>query len=124
MAVNGMDSMARTVKAGSGTVVVLGDPQGLALDPADCLLSRHASMASCTTTWSRAALWPYAEVAARAKRLGARFVDTQGWFCFQRRCPTVIGHTIVYKDSHHLTVAYSLKVAGVFRDAFLRAVSR
>ncbi len=116
-----MIAMARAVKAASATVLVIGDPEGLSRDPIDCLLSRHASMASCTTTWPPASLRPYNRVATRARHLGFGFLETRGWLCFQRRCPTVIGHTIAYWDSSHITVAYAVHVSGAFRTAFLRA---
>jgi peptidoglycan/LPS O-acetylase OafA/YrhL len=121
VAVDGMISMARAVKPASGTVVVIGDPEGLRDNPIDCLLSRHASMATCTTTWPPGALRPYDRLAALARHQGFPFLDTRGWLCFERRCPPVIGHTIAYKDSNHLTAAYSIHIAGPFRSAFLRA---
>ena len=79
-------------------------------------------MATCTTTWPPAALRPYDRVAGRAKARGFGFLDTRGWFCFQRLCPTVIGRTIAYKDTSHMSAAYSAHLAGPFRAAFLRAV--
>ena len=46
-----------------GPTAVIGDPEGLDRDPIDCLLSGHASMARCTTTWPAASLGAYNEVA-------------------------------------------------------------
>jgi SGNH domain (fused to AT3 domains) len=114
---DGMLSMARAVKPASRPVVVIGDPQGLRRNPIDCLLARHASMASCTTTWRAVWLRPYGELAAGATKLGVGFLDTQGWFCFESQCPAVIGHTIAYKDPHHITAAYSVRLAWTFRAA-------
>ena len=54
--------------------------------------------------------------------LGIGFLDTRGWFCFEYQCPTVIGRTIAYKDNHHITVAYSLRLAWTFRAAFRQAI--
>lgn len=123
-AVHGIVSMARTLRSGSRKVIVIGDPEGLDLNPLDCLLARNASMRSCTTTWPQAALWPYDTIASRTKTLGVGFLDTRGWFCFQAECPAVIGRTIVYKDPHHVTVAYVQRRAATFRGAFRRAIRR
>ena len=102
-----------------GTTVVIGDPEGLDFDPVDCLLSGKASMATCTTTWPTESLAAYDEVSRRVGTLGVRFLPTRGFVCFQRECPAVIGRTIAWADNNHLSSAYSARVAGAFRAAFL-----
>ena len=81
-------------------------------------------MARCTTTWPPASLAAYDDVARRSKQLGVGFLRTRGFVCFQRQCPAVIGHTIVWMDNNHLTVAYSAELAAPFRLAFLSAIRR
>jgi hypothetical protein len=112
---------ATTLKAW-GTVVVIGDPEGLSRSPIDSVLARHASMRTITTTWPASALRPYNRVAAQARQRGIGFVATRGFLCSQRRCPAVIGHTIAYRDNNHITAAYAARVADAFRSAFLRAI--
>jgi len=121
-AADGMLAMARELKP-FGPVVVIGDPEGLSFRPADCLLSRHASMATCTSAWPASTLRPYDRVAAATKQLGVGFIATRGFFCFQRRCPAVIGHTIAYWDNSHITAAYAVRIASAFRAGFLKAAS-
>jgi len=116
----GMLAMGRAVQQSSGKTVVVGDPEGLKRNPIDCLLSRGASMAKCTTTWAPAILGPYNRIAARSRRAGLGFLDTRGWFCFERSCPPVIGRTIAYKDPHHITSAYALRLTAVLRAALRR----
>jgi peptidoglycan/LPS O-acetylase OafA/YrhL len=122
-AADGTIAMARTL-APYGAVVVIGDPEGLRERPADCLLSSHASMATCTTTWPPSTLDAYDRVAATTRSLGVGFIATRGFFCFRRQCPTVIGNTIAYWDTSHITATYALQIAGVFRTGFLRAAAR
>jgi hypothetical protein len=112
---------AATLKA-YGTVVVIGDPEGLSRSPVDSVLARHASMRTITTTWPASALRPYNRVAAQARQLGFGFLATRGFLCFHRWCPAVIDHTIAYRDNNHITAAYSARVADAFRSAFLQAV--
>jgi peptidoglycan/LPS O-acetylase OafA/YrhL len=122
-AADGTIAMARAL-APYGAVVVIGDPEGLRERPADCLLSSHASMATCTTTWPPSTLEAYDRVAATTRRLGVGFIATRGFFCFRRQCPTVIGTTIAYWDTSHITATYALQIAGAFRTGFLRAAVR
>jgi hypothetical protein len=107
----------------AGRVVVIGDPEGQSRDPVDCLLSTHATMASCTTTWPASSLAAYDEIARRTKQLGVGFLETRPFVCFEHACPMVIGNTIAWMDNSHLTVAYSTQIAAPFRAAFLDAVT-
>ena len=116
-AVHGLLTMIRELRPASRRIVTIGDPEGLIRNPVDCLLARHASMGTCTTTWPAWRLEPYDRVAAGAKKLGSGFIDNRGWFCFERHCPTVIGHIIAYRDWHHITVSYALHLAPTFRSA-------
>jgi hypothetical protein len=108
---------AHTLRA-AGRVVVIGDPEGLKSDPVDCLLSSHATMAKCTTTWPATSLAAYDEIARRTKQLGVGFLPTRQFVCFEHECPAVIGDTIAWMDNSHLTVAYSTQIAEPFRQAF------
>jgi peptidoglycan/LPS O-acetylase OafA/YrhL len=122
-AADGTIAMASALKR-SGPVVVIGDPEGLSDNPTDCVLSSHASMATCTTRWPPATLRSYDRVAARTRLLGIGFIATRGFFCFERQCPAVIGHTVAYWDNSHITAAYAVQIAGAFRTAFLRAAAK
>ena len=122
-AADGTIAMATALEP-SGAVVVIGDPEGLSENPTDCVLSAHASMASCTTTWPPATLRPYDRVAATTRHLGIGFIATRGLFCFERQCPAVIGHTVAYWDNSHITAAYAVEIASAFRTAFLRAAPK
>jgi peptidoglycan/LPS O-acetylase OafA/YrhL len=119
-----MESVLQTARAlkAAGRVVLIGDPESLSMDPVDCLLSRRATMAGCTTTWPRSSLAAYDEIAQDAERLGVGFLPTREFVCFERQCPVVIGRTIVWQDTGHLTVAYSTQIAGPFRAAVLDAI--
>jgi hypothetical protein len=121
-AVDGILTTARALEP-YGRVVVIGDPESVNDQPADCMLSQHASMATCTATWPPSTLRSYDRVAATTRRLGIGFIGTRGFFCFERRCPTVIGHTVAYWDNSHITAAYAVQVASAFRTAFVAAVA-
>jgi peptidoglycan/LPS O-acetylase OafA/YrhL len=107
-----------------GPVVVIGDPEALDQDPIDCLLSRRASMARCTTTWPRASLAAYNQVDRTTRQLGVGFLRTRGFVCYQRQCPAVVGRMIAWRDANHLSAVYSAELADAFRAGFRRAVAR
>jgi hypothetical protein len=89
----------------------------------DCLLSRNASMAACTTTWPVQSLAVYDDVARTVTSVGAGFLRTRGFVCFDSRCPAVIGHTIAWADGNHMSAAYSARVAPSFRAELLRVIA-
>lgn len=122
-AVESLLAAARQLET-AGRVVVIGDPEGLAEDPADCLLRRHATLAGCTTTWTAPSLAAYDEIARRSVRLGAGFLPTRPFVCFEHQCPAVVGHTIAWMDTNHLTVPYAAQLAAPFRAALLEAAAR
>ena len=107
-----------------GPVVVIGDPEGLSQGPIDCLLSRRASMARCTSTWPGASLEAYNQVDRAAKQLGVGFLRTRGFVCYQRQCPAVVGRVIAWSDNNHLSAVYSAELADAFRAGFVRAVAK
>jgi peptidoglycan/LPS O-acetylase OafA/YrhL len=120
--IEGVVLTARALKAFGA--VAIGDPEGLDRNPIDCLLSRHASMATCTTTWPPQSLVIYDEVARQMTQAGDGFLPTREFLCFERECPAVIGRTIAYFDANHISGAYAAQIAPAFRTAFLRAIPK
>ena len=80
-------------------------------------------MANCTTTWPESSLAAYDAIAHGAAGLGVGFLATRGFVCYERECPAVIAHTVVWADNDHLTVAYSQAVAAPFRASFVAALA-
>ena len=121
---NGLTSLASTMERFSKSgVVVVADDVGVSQQPVDCLLARHATMRRCTTRWTEERFYVNDDMAALAKRHGFDFLDTRGWFCFEDQCPMVVGRTIVYRDTGHITKPYALELAEPFRAAFREAIA-
>lgn len=55
-----------------------------------------------------------------AKQSGVRLVDMNSWICFQSVCQAVIGGVLVYRDSGHLTSAYTKTLAPELESAIAR----
>jgi peptidoglycan/LPS O-acetylase OafA/YrhL len=118
----GFISLGSAAKPFSKNVVVMADTEGVAQQPVDCLLGRRATMARCTTSWSEDRFYANDDIAALSRVHGFSYIATRGWFCFESQCPMVVGRTVVYRDTGHLTKAYAVDLAEPFRAAFKRAV--
>jgi hypothetical protein len=110
------------VRGVSRRVILLGDPEGVDQQPVDCLLGRNATMRKCTTRQSDIHFALNDDLAALSKTTGYRFLNSRGWFCFEHQCPMVIGRTIVYRDTGHITPPYASTLLAPFRAAFMRCV--
>lgn len=115
-------SLAATVRRAAKSVIVIGDSEGVEQQPVDCLLRRKASMKTCTTTRNDLHFSLNDDTAAITKRKGIGFLSTRGWFCSGYQCPMVVGRTVVYRDTGHITRPYALALVPAFRAAFRRCV--
>ena len=96
----------------SGQVVLMGDTPRSKFDPPVCL-SKHLDDVLACATPSATAIVPsrLAADAGLAASAGATFIDPTAWVCPTEPCPVVIGSYLVFRDSHHLTVAFSTALA-------------
>jgi hypothetical protein len=115
-------SLAAALKGSAKNVIVVADDDGVDKQPVDCLLAPHATMKTCTTTATDARYAFNDDLAKLAKVRRFGLLKTRGWFCYERQCPMVVGHTIVYRDTGHITQAYALQLAAPFRAAFRRCI--
>jgi hypothetical protein len=91
-------------------------------DPTDCLLAAHATLKTCLTTWTPDRYALNDQLAALAKTHGFGFLKSRGWFCSGYSCPMVVGNTVMYRDTGHITQVYALKLVLPFRAAFRRCI--
>ncbi|HXR45376.1 MAG TPA: acyltransferase family protein, partial [Pseudolysinimonas sp.] len=93
-------------------VVVIADTPDLRQNPAVCLSAHLDDTTACAPTSSFALddLARSAEVAATSAT-GTPLIDLTGYFCTAALCPPIIGNTLVYRDSHHLTATFSAELA-------------
>lgn len=107
----GLTATARSLKATGARVTLLSDVPGLKKAPAECLLSRKVTMATCTSGFEPVMkrLNEAAHSASLAAQVGWKGLDP--WFCASDRCPTVIGSVIAYRDINHISRTYALRLA-------------
>jgi len=114
-----MAAFGAAIRSSAGRVVVIGDPPTQEAEPANCLLSAHATMKECSV----AERPEDAEITAKMESVVASFgvfLDTVPWICYEQVCPMVVGHSIVYGDQDHLTKSYTEALAPLFTSALER----
>jgi peptidoglycan/LPS O-acetylase OafA/YrhL len=117
-----ISAFGAAVKSSTRQIVVLGDPPGQTQQPTDCLLAAHATMRSCSSSPISGQVETGAGVESATRAFG-RFLDTTPWLCYQLTCPMVVGHTVVYVDTNHITTAYAEELAPLFGDALERILA-
>ncbi len=111
-------ALGRTLDALHAPIAVIADTPDMREDPAPCLSAHLADAEVCSRPRSVALAGPAreAELSATAER-GIPLLDLNDYLCDAERCPPIIGNTLVYRDSHHLTADISGDMAGVLGAA-------
>jgi peptidoglycan/LPS O-acetylase OafA/YrhL len=91
-------------------VAVFSDTPDMGTPPAICLSSHLKDAAAC----ARPAVQAINKEVRKVEQAvtGATYVDFVGYFC-DTACPAVIGSTLVYRDSHHMTATFSAGLSKV-----------
>ncbi len=102
------ESVATLLDAGIDVVLIADTPRP-DIDVPDCL-GRLGEVAACTVSRTDATVAPLqASVADRLPR--TLLVDMTDSICTTEDCPPIVGTTLVWRDSHHLTATYSRSLA-------------
>jgi hypothetical protein len=123
LSASGTAKVVAAVVPNATHVAVIGDPPDLRFLPYVCLGKEGATLRTCTARLTDAQIKVYLAAERAAKENGGAFLNTIGWFCYQDECPAVIGHTVSYRVSDHITMHCGLRVRPQFRRAFLHVVS-
>ncbi|WP_133542275.1 acyltransferase family protein [Microbacterium sp. BK668] len=96
---------------------VIADTPDIREDPAPCL-SAHLSDAEVCGQPRAIALRDASRGAAAAAATvrGVPVLDFNDYLCSAQWCPPIIGDTLVYRDSHHLTADFSALLGGVMGE--------
>jgi hypothetical protein len=122
-----LDSLTRLVQQLRGTgakVLVLGSIPDPHVGVPTCLSAHLDDVTVCTPRRSTAVNQPgIAAESAATKAGGGQYDDLTALFCTSDRCPVVVGNTLVYVDSSHLTFEYSRLLAPAMGALADRAVA-
>ncbi|NYD56135.1 peptidoglycan/LPS O-acetylase OafA/YrhL [Nocardioides marinisabuli] len=108
----GYDELFDELRDHAGRVVVIKDVPKSATDPGECLTSATPSLGSCMFEPVERSTILGDIVVKSALLAGADVVDPTPWLCFEGDCPVVVGGTLTYRDTDHLTTEYAAGLAG------------
>jgi peptidoglycan/LPS O-acetylase OafA/YrhL len=106
----GMVATVDALRAEAARFAIIGDAPGLAKAPGECLSTRGADLGDCAFPQTEKSRLLLDAERRAAEQSGADFVDTMSWFCADDLCPSVIGSTIAYRDTEHVTTEYSVQL--------------
>ncbi|XVU26203.1 acyltransferase family protein [Actinoplanes sp. CA-054009] len=89
----------------------------------ECAATNPRQIYKCDRSQTRAIQEPQrrALVAQQAVKNGIRVIDPTPWFCANKKCPILVGNTLVYKDDNHMSLAYSQALIPVLDQALFPA---
>ncbi|MFG1990432.1 acyltransferase family protein [Actinoplanes sp. NPDC048988] len=101
------------------TKVLLQDTPYPADVAPECAATNPRQIFKCDRSAVRAIAEPRrrAMVAEQAAKNGIRVINPTPWFCADRKCPIVVGNTLVYKDDNHMSLPYSRALTPVLDEA-------
>jgi hypothetical protein len=100
-------------------IVMEDDPRHPLIDPVQCLGQSGATIGTCTQTYQTELNTEHQTIEHMVGQSHDRYMHTKKWFCSGGECPPIIGHTIVYRDTEHMTITYSRTIApDVSKDLF------
>ena len=108
--VAGQRRTLRRLKRTGAKVVVMRDQIRTDFTPADCVLENSRHLERCTFPRKRVRGRSYDARAARRVK-GVKLIDPLQVLCAKRRCPSVIGDALVYRDHYHLSATFARTLA-------------
>lgn len=103
--VRGFAATLRRLKATGAKVLVIRDQSLAPFSPPDCLLEFPADFGTCA--YPAAPRLPLAFDLRGAKLAGVRTIDPQPLFCPGGLCQPVVGNTVVFRDTYHLSATFA-----------------
>ena len=93
-------------------IIFLEDPpRHPDINPVDCLLRSGATLGSCTLRFPTELNTEHVRIQKSVANHHDRYLRTKRWFCYGGECPMVVGRTIAYWDTEHITLTYSRQIA-------------
>ena len=119
----GVRGTVAAVQPHADRVVVLGDATTRRMHPHLCAPRRDASMRRCEQPLTRRTRTLLQMTRKAGTAAGAAYLDTNVFFCVQRRCPVVARRYFLQRDNGgHVPASYAYAVRGAFaRSLGLRA---
>jgi peptidoglycan/LPS O-acetylase OafA/YrhL len=100
----------RKLRATGAKVVAIRDQTRAPLVPHDCVAEHIKRLERCVFPFRRP---PWMDFVGRGARRvkGIKVIDPRTVLCPRRRCPSVIGNVLVYRDTYHLSATFAETLA-------------
>jgi peptidoglycan/LPS O-acetylase OafA/YrhL len=122
---DGMQRQLARLRAAGIRVLLIRDNPTFDVSGPKCVLGHDRHVSACSVT-RRHGLRSAADLRAAQAVPGTHWIDLTGAFCDAHRCHQVVGSTLAYRDSNHLTIEMvdrlQAKIAGA-ADAAMSATS-
>ena len=121
---DGLTHLVQQLRGTGAKVLVLGPIPDPRVGVPTCLSAHLDDVTACTPRRATAVNQPgIAAESAATKAGGGQYADLTELFCTSERCPVIVGNTLVYVDSSHLTFEYSRLLAPVMGALADRALA-
>ena len=122
--IDGLTRLVQQLRSIGAKVLVLGPVPDPHFDVPTCLSAHLDDVTACLPRRSTAVNEPgIAAESAATKAGGGQYADVTELFCTADRCPVIVGNTLIYVDSSHLTFEYSRLLAPVMGALADRALA-
>jgi peptidoglycan/LPS O-acetylase OafA/YrhL len=98
-------TLRRLVRSGS-RVVVIRDQMLAPFNPPDCVSQNRDDVSRCTF-FSRRKRDRAFDAFGTGRVRGAKLIDPNRILCPRRRCPSVMGRVLVYRDTYHMSATFA-----------------
>ncbi|HWJ10401.1 MAG TPA: acyltransferase family protein, partial [Nocardioides sp.] len=115
--VAGLRSQLELLTPLADRVALVGNTPVLPRAAGTCVSQRDVDLSDCLQRGEAGTARVQGQFGAAAESLGLTFVDAHRWFCWEGRCPSVIGDVIPFRDREHVTVEYATQLAGPLATA-------
>jgi len=102
----GMRNTIRALTKNGARATIFTDTPRLPGNPQECLLRRHATLATCAVQLNTTRLGRQLALDG-AKATRADLLDVEPWFCWRGLCPIVVNSIVVYRDDNHVSKTYA-----------------
>jgi peptidoglycan/LPS O-acetylase OafA/YrhL len=111
---NAWQATVRRIRLSGAQPVIIEDNPFPRTNVLDCLAEHPQALRSCDLKASSVVDRSRQQAIHRmAEAGGVLDIDTTPWFCTATVCPLVVGDTLVYRDTNHITATYSKLLGGV-----------
>jgi hypothetical protein len=108
----GAGAELRAFKSRVRKVIFMEDPpRHPQINPEGCLKRAGATLGECTLSYPAELTAEHTQIASIVTANHDHYMPTKRWFCFGGKCPIVVGRTIAYWDTDHMTITYSRQIA-------------